>query len=68
MKIQLWLLQTTAAALKFQTAAPGKPPGRELWIPRSVCKSILKYPVDLGVWQRRCDVDVADWFAEKQGL
>lgn len=68
MKIQMWLLQETPAARKFQTCAPGTVANREVWIPRSLCRSIVKFPVELGVWQRRCEVEVADWFVEKNDL
>ena len=71
MKLQLWLLQETDKARKFQRCAPGTQVHsalQEIWIPRSVCSRILKFPVELGVWQRRCEVEVADWFVEKHDL
>lgn len=40
---------------------------RELWVPRSVTKSITKLaPAVDGT--RECILDIEDWFVEKEGL
>ena len=42
--------------------------GRELWVPRSVCKSVLKYPGPDGVTSQMAEVEVEDWWGRKAGL
>lgn len=65
MLVQLWLKSETEKARLFWTSQPGKQPmPNQVWIPRSVCRSILKYPYDGPSPWRRCDVEIEDgWLA-----
>lgn len=55
------LVGETEKARKFRVA------DREVWIPRSVVKTITKLmPAADGT--RECVLDVEDWFTEKEGL
>lgn len=55
------LIGETEKARKFRVA------DRELWIPRSVVKSITKFAPDAN-GHRDCLLDVEDWFADKENL
>lgn len=55
------LVGETEKARKFKVA------GREVWIPRSVTKSITKFKPDASGF-RECLMDIEDWFADKEGL
>lgn len=55
------LVSETDLARKFHVA------GREIWIPKSLVKSITKFKPDEQGW-RECILDVEDWFLEKNGL
>lgn len=71
MKLQLWLVSETPRARLFKRSGPGVIVSRnvdEVWIPRSVCKSMVKFPPLPGLHQPRCEVEVADWFVERQNL
>lgn len=69
MKLQLWLEHETEDARLFLRAKPGTQIAHsEVWIPKSVCRTTTKFPPEPGIWQARCEVEVADWFVEKQNL
>ncbi len=55
------LVAETELARKFRVV------DRELWIPRSVTTSIVKFKPDAN-GHRECIVQVRDWFAEKNDL
>lgn len=55
------LIQETDKARKFKIA------GREIWIPRSVIKTITKFAPDLK-GHREVIMDVEDWFCNKESL
>ena len=58
MTIRALLLKETEKARQFEYR------GAKVWIPRSVCKSVVKF--EPGADGRvPCEVDVADWFVEK---
>jgi hypothetical protein len=41
--------------------------GRELWLPRSICKSITKFRPDMR-GEREAIAEVEDWWLEKNDL
>lgn len=64
--LRLWLIRETDMARLFSKT----PPGRDavpVWIPRSVVKRIIKFPVVPGQ-PRECEVEIEDWFVEKEGI
>jgi hypothetical protein len=50
-----------------EKARPFKIVDREVWIPRSVVKTITKFAPDAN-GHRECILDCEDWFTEKEGL
>jgi hypothetical protein len=61
---QLWLVSETEKARLFALS----PMGQQLWVPRSVVKSILKFATEPGDLYRRCEVEIEDWWARKNRL
>lgn len=55
------LIDETPLARKFRVA------DRELWIPKSVVKSITKFKPD-AKGHRECVANLEEWYAEKYGL
>lgn len=64
MKLQLWLVDESAAARLFAKKPNG---GGQFWVPRSVTPTITKFN-PAGDLYRRCEVEIEDWWARKNGL
>ena len=57
---------STDKAYKFDILL-GSGAFKQIWAPRSVCKSVTKFPTESGRY-RQAQVVVEDWWAEKNGL
>ena len=62
MIVNLRLITETSGARKFRKAN-----GEEVWIPRSLTKSIVKLGTYQGGYQE-CQVELEDWVADKNNL
>lgn len=69
--VRLWLIRSTEKAHLFSTTRPGNPSrdSREIWVPRSVIKSLVKFGEEIkpGEW-RECEAAIEEWWAQKEGL
>ena len=73
--VALWLIRSTDKAHLFSTAAQHRVDAdtRQIWIPRSVIKSLVKFgnsipdDCDPGEW-RECEATIEDWWTRKEGL
>lgn len=59
-----YLVRETEKARCFSANEDGS---RSFWVPRSLIRDFLKYPVE-GTSLPKCLVEVPEWFAEKEGL
>ena len=65
--VNLYLVRESEGARLFRrvTQPPNVP---DIWIPRSVCSCVTKFPLIDEEKLRLCSVVLEDWFAEKKGL
>jgi hypothetical protein len=59
--LRLTLIRETAGARLFARAD-----GHQKWVPRSVCRSTVKFPREPGQPQV-CEVEIEEWWLEKAG-
>lgn len=69
MKLTLWLISETEKARQLSTT-PNDPhrDGRKVWIPRSVVTSFRKWPKQKPEDYNECELEIEDWFAEREDL
>jgi len=58
----LYLHAETPLARQF-----GSKDGRTLWVPRSVCRNLMKFPPVEGKL-RLCQVEIEDWWWDRNGF
>lgn len=63
---RLWLIAETDLARLFAPNADDS--SHRIWIPRSVTTRCLKFQQIPGDLRRECEIDVEDWWAEKNDL
>jgi hypothetical protein len=62
MKRTFWLKRETGAARLLETNA-----GMELWVPRSVCPRMLKFPPNPD-GKVPVELEIEDWWWQKNGV
>lgn len=62
MILRLYCVDETDKARLYRRAS-----GVEKWVPRSICKSVLKRPRDPAKRYPIHEVDIEDWWLEKNG-
>ena len=75
MRVRLWFVRETAAARRYCKLPKARNPGQDLmdnvnyvWVPRSVVEHTTKRPSEDGVEWPEHDVELPDWFVEKERL
>jgi hypothetical protein len=59
MKVTLWCIRETEKARLYRRTH-----GADVWVPRSVCRNVLKWPPEHGNPPIH-EVEIEDWFLKK---
>lgn len=72
--VRLWFVRESEKARRYCKLPLNRNPGDDtpdnpnyIWVPRSVCERTAKFPAE-GSERPVHEIEVADWFAERENL